>query len=75
MVETDRRTLADALQGADVFIGVSGPGALTTEMVISMAPQPIIFAMANPVPEILPPQVHAVRKDAIVATGRSDYFN
>jgi malate dehydrogenase (oxaloacetate-decarboxylating)(NADP+) len=74
-VETDTRTLAEALQGADVFLGLSVKGALTQEMVKSMAPQPIIFAMANPDPEILPEDVHAVRPDAIVATGRSDYPN
>jgi malate dehydrogenase (oxaloacetate-decarboxylating)(NADP+) len=74
-VETDARTLAEALQGADVFLGLSVKGALTQDMVKSMAPQPIIFAMANPDPEILPEDVHAVRPDAIVATGRSDYPN
>ena len=74
-VETDARTLAEALQGADVFIGLSVKGALTPEMVKSMAPKPIIFAMANPDPEILPEEVYAVRPDAIVATGRSDYPN
>lgn len=74
-VETDARTLAEALQGADVFLGLSVKGALTQDMVKTMAPQPIIFAMANPDPEILPEDVHAVRPDAIVATGRSDYPN
>ncbi len=74
-VDTDARTLADALKGADVFIGLSVKGALTPEMVASMAPNPIIFAMANPDPEITPEEAHAVRKDAIVATGRSDYPN
>jgi malate dehydrogenase (oxaloacetate-decarboxylating)(NADP+) len=74
-VETTTRTLAEALQGADVFIGLSVKGALTGEMVKSMAAQPIIFAMANPDPEITPEQVYAVRPDAIVATGRSDYPN
>ncbi len=73
--ETDKRTLAEALAGADVFIGLSVKGALTAEMVKSMAPSPIIFAMANPDPEITPEEVHAVRADAIVATGRSDYPN
>jgi len=74
-VETDARTLAEALEGADVFIGLSVKGALTAEMVKSMAAKPIIFAMANPDPEITPEEVHAVRADAIVATGRSDYPN
>jgi malate dehydrogenase (oxaloacetate-decarboxylating)(NADP+) len=74
-VETAARTLADALKGADVFFGLSVKGALTREMVASMAPNPIIFAMANPDPEITPEEVAAVRSDAIVATGRSDYPN
>ncbi|TXH16514.1 MAG: NADP-dependent malic enzyme [Gammaproteobacteria bacterium] len=74
-IETDARTLADAMAGADVFIGLSAKGALTQEMVKSMADRPIIFAMANPDPEITPEEVHAVRADAIVATGRSDYPN
>jgi malate dehydrogenase (oxaloacetate-decarboxylating)(NADP+) len=74
-VETQCRTLADAMVGADVFIGLSAKGALTQDMVKSMAPNPLIFAMANPDPEITPEEVHAVRPDAIVATGRSDYPN
>ncbi len=74
-VDTDARTLADAVKGADVFIGLSVKGALTQEMVASMAPNPLIFAMANPDPEITPEEVHAIRPDAIVATGRSDYPN
>lgn len=74
-VETDARTLAEAIAGADVFLGLSVKGALTQDMVKSMAPKPIIFAMANPDPEITPEEVHAVRSDAIVATGRSDYPN
>ena len=74
-VETDARTLAEAVRGADFFIGLSVKGALTPEMVKSMAPKPIIFAMANPDPEITPEEVYAVRPDAIVATGRSDYPN
>jgi len=73
--ETEHRTLAEALEGADVFIGLSVKGAVTQEMVKKMAPKPIIFAMANPDPEITPEEVHAVRPDAIVATGRSDYPN
>jgi malate dehydrogenase (oxaloacetate-decarboxylating)(NADP+) len=72
---TDARSLADALKGADVFFGLSAKGAVTPVMVASMAAKPIIFAMANPDPEITPEEVHAVRKDAIVATGRSDYPN
>src|SRR5690606_35093995 len=73
--DTSHRTLAEALVGADVFIGVSAKGVLTPQMVASMAPNPIIFAMANPDPEITPEQVRAVRQDAIMATGRSDYPN
>jgi len=72
---TDKRTLAEAVDGADVFLGLSVKGALTPEMVKTMAPHPIIFAMANPDPEILPPDAKAVRPDAIVATGRSDFPN
>ena len=74
-IETTRRTLAEAMVGADVFVGCSSAGTVTKEMVDSMAPQPIIFAMANPDPEITPSDVHAVRRDAICATGRSDYPN
>ncbi len=74
-VETTTRTLAEAIVGADAFFGLSVKGALTPEMVASMAAKPIIFAMANPDPEITPEQVAAVRGDAIVATGRSDYPN
>lgn len=74
-VPTEARSLAEAMVGADVFFGVSVKGALTPEMVESMAPQPIIFAMANPDPEITPEEAKAVRPDAIVATGRSDYPN
>ncbi len=74
-VETKARTLADAVKGADVFIGLSVKGALTAEMVKTMAPHPIIFAMANPDPEITPEEVKSVRSDAIMATGRSDYPN
>ena len=72
---TDARTLEEAMKGADVFLGVSAKGAVTPEMVASMAPNPVIFAMANPDPEITPEEAHAVREDAIVATGRSDYPN
>ena len=74
-VETHKRSLAEAMEGADIFFGLSAKGALTAEMVRSMAPDPIIFAMANPDPEITPEDAHAVREDAIVATGRSDYPN
>ncbi|HSV04464.1 MAG TPA: NADP-dependent malic enzyme [Phenylobacterium sp.] len=74
-VPTDKRTLAEALEGADVFIGLSVKGALTSDLVKKMARKPIIFAMANPDPEITPEEVYAVRPDAIVATGRSDYPN
>jgi malate dehydrogenase (oxaloacetate-decarboxylating)(NADP+) len=74
-IETTRRTLAEAMVGADVFVGCSSAGIVTKEMIDSMAPQPIIFAMANPDPEITPSDVHAVRRDAICATGRSDYPN
>src|SRR6266540_2301825 len=74
-VNTGARTLAEAIDGADVFFGLSIAGALTPEMVKSMAKQPIIFAMANPDPEITPEEVAKVRDDAIMATGRSDYPN
>ncbi len=74
-VKTNKRTLADAMEGADMFMGLSSKNAVTKEMVKSMAKNPIIFAMANPDPEITPEEVYAVRKDAIVATGRSDYPN
>jgi malate dehydrogenase (oxaloacetate-decarboxylating)(NADP+) len=74
-VSTDRRSLADALEGADVVFGLSVRGAFTKEMMASMAERPIIFAMANPDPEITPEEVRQVRDDAIVATGRSDYPN
>jgi malate dehydrogenase (oxaloacetate-decarboxylating)(NADP+) len=73
--ETSARTIAEALVGADVFVGLSAAGAVTGEMVKCMADRPIIFALANPVPEILPEEVRAVRSDAIIATGRSDYAN
>jgi malate dehydrogenase (oxaloacetate-decarboxylating)(NADP+) len=72
---TDARTLQEALVGADVFLGLSAAGALKPEMVMDMAPKPIIFAMANPDPEIMPPDAKAARPDAIVATGRSDFPN
>ncbi len=74
-VTTDLRTLEEAMNGADVFLGVSVKGAVTQDMVKSMADNPVIFAMANPDPEITPEEAHEVRVDAIVATGRSDYPN
>ncbi|MDB0024635.1 NADP-dependent malic enzyme, partial [bacterium] len=74
-ISTELRSLDDAMAGADVFLGVSVKGAVTPAMVESMAPDPVIFAMANPDPEITPEEAHAVRPDAIVATGRSDYPN
>ncbi len=73
--DTPHRTLAEAMVGADVVLGLSAKGAITKEMVASMAPNPIIFAMANPDPEITPEDVVSVRSDAIMATGRSDYVN
>jgi len=74
-VKTSARSLEQALEGADVFFGLSAKGAVTQDMVKKMAPKPIIFAMANPDPEITPEEVAAVRDDAIMATGRSDYPN
>jgi malate dehydrogenase (oxaloacetate-decarboxylating)(NADP+) len=74
-VDTDLRTLEQAMAGADIFFGLSAKGALTAEMVRSMAPNPIIFAMANPDPEITPEDAMKVREDVIIATGRSDYPN
>ena len=73
--DTPLRTLADAMAGADVFIGVSGPNLVSKDMVRSMAANPILFAMANPDPEITPAEVKAARDDALMATGRSDYPN
>ena len=74
-VDTDRRTLADALRGADVVLGLSGPDLIDAEMVKSMAAKPVIFAMSNPVPEVRPEVAFAVRDDIIMGTGRSDYPN
>ena len=74
-VTSEARSLADAMVGADVFFGLSAKGAVTEDMVRAMAPKPLIFAMANPDPEITPEEVDAIRGDAIVATGRSDYPN
>ena len=73
--ETESRTLAEAIVDADIFFGVSAKGALTPEMLKSMAKDPIVFAMANPDPEITPPDAKAVRDDVIIGTGRSDYAN
>ena len=75
MIETEKRTLTEALDGADVFVGLSVAGAVTGEMIKKMAKDPIIFAMANPDPEIDPAVAKAARPDAIVATGRSDFPN
>ena len=75
VMETEAKTLSDIIEGADMFLGLSGPGVLTKEMVAKMAPEPIIFALANPVPEILPEEVLEVRDDVIIGTGRSDYPN
>ena len=74
-LDTSARTLLDAMKGADVFVGLSQAGVVTQEMVKAMTDNPIIFAMANPDPEITPQEVHACRSDAIIATGRSDYPN
>lgn len=74
-IETDAITLDDAIENADMFLGLSVAGALSKEMVAKMAPNPVIFALANPVPEILPEEVKEVRDDVIMATGRSDYPN
>lgn len=74
-LETNKRNLADAMQDADVFIGVSGPGLLDPQLLKLMAPQPILFALSNPVPEIMPEEAFGVRDDLIMATGRSDFPN
>ena len=73
--KSDLRDLADVIHDADLFLGLSGPGVLSPEMVQKMAPQPIIFALANPTPEIMPDLARAVAPDAIIATGRSDFPN
>jgi len=73
--QTEARTLADIMPNCDIFLGVSAGGVLKPEMVKTMAPQPLILALANPVPEILPAEAKAVRPDAVIATGRSDYPN
>jgi malate dehydrogenase (oxaloacetate-decarboxylating)(NADP+) len=74
-LQTDKRSLADAMQDADVFIGVSGPDLVTADMIASMAANPVVFALSNPDPEISPELAHKVRDDLIMATGRSDYPN
>ncbi|RAZ44423.1 malic enzyme-like NAD(P)-binding protein, partial [Campylobacter hyointestinalis] len=74
-IDTDARTLADAMKGADMFLGLSKAGVLSKDMVVSMAPNPIIFALANPTPEIMPEIAHSVRDDIMMGTGRSDYPN
>lgn len=74
-VITDKRTLADAMHDADVFIGVSGPKLVAAEMIATMAKNPIVFALSNPTPEIMPEDILRVRSDCIIATGRSDYPN
>jgi len=74
-VETSDRTIEDAIEGADLFMGLSGPGVLNGELVKKMGPKPIILAMSNPIPEIMPEEAIAARPDAILATGRSDYPN
>src|SRR3546814_8725765 len=74
-VDTELRTLEDAMAGADVCMGLSAKGAFTRDMIRAMAPHPLIFAMANPDPEITPEDVAEIRDDAFVATGRSDYPN
>jgi malate dehydrogenase (oxaloacetate-decarboxylating)(NADP+) len=73
--DTNARTLGEVIDGADVFLGLSAPAVLTSEMVMRMGPKPIILALANPTPEILPEIAHAARPDAVIATGRSDYPN
>ena len=73
--KTELRTLVQALPGADIFLGLSGPGVVDGKMIATMADKPLVFALANPTPEILPEEVKAVRSDAIIATGRSDYPN
>src|SRR3546814_17395405 len=72
---TDKRTLGEIIDGADVFLGLSAPGVLKPAMVKAMADKPIIMALANPVPEIMPEDAKEARADAILATGRSDYPN
>ncbi|MEJ2692934.1 MAG: malic enzyme-like NAD(P)-binding protein [Candidatus Thiodiazotropha sp.] len=73
--ESEKRTLADAMDDSDILIGVSGPGLVNRQMIAGMAPKPVVFALSNPVPEVRPKLVASVRDDAIMATGRSDYPN
>lgn len=75
IIKTDISTLSQAVDGADMFLGLSKGGVLTKEMVKTMAKDPIIFALANPIPEIYPYEVREVRDDAMIGTGRSDYLN
>jgi len=74
-IKTEKRTLAEAIKGADVFIGLSGPNMVSREMVASMADKPLVMGLANPTPEIMPDEVRAVRNDAMICTGRSDFPN
>ncbi len=74
-IKTEKRTVAEAIKGTDVFIGLSGPNMITREMVASMADKPLVMALANPTPEIMPDEVRAVRNDAMICTGRSDFPN
>ncbi|MBM0636598.1 malate dehydrogenase [Campylobacter sp. VicNov18] len=74
-VDSKEKTLKEALRGADVFLGLSAPKIFDDEMILSMAKNPVIFALANPIPEVMPEEVNSLRKDAIVGTGRSDYPN
>src|SRR5688572_31090781 len=73
--KTEARKLGDVIEGADIFLGLSAGGVLKQEMVKKMAAKPLILALANPTPEILPEEIKAVRDDAVIATGRSDYPN
>ena len=73
--KTEQRTLREAIVGADIFLGLSAGGVLKADMVKSMATKPLVFALANPTPEIRPEEAHAVRDDVIMATGRTDYPN
>jgi malate dehydrogenase (oxaloacetate-decarboxylating)(NADP+) len=74
-IKTEKRTVAEAIKGTDIFIGLSGPNMVTREMVASMADKPLVMALANPTPEIMPDEVRAVRSDAMICTGRSDFPN
>jgi malate dehydrogenase (oxaloacetate-decarboxylating)(NADP+) len=74
-IDSEMRSLADAMQGADVLVGVAGPNTVSAGMITAMAPRPVVFALSNPSPEILPEEAHGVRDDLVMATGRSDYPN